>query len=118
MKTSFGVTRIVFIFDSFVIKIPNYHYSHSHFLQGCCANWSERNICKMFKPMRDSFFDLLAPSLFCTWFGLLQIQKRTLPLERDLTDEEKEQFKDFCGTDNKKENFGYYQGRIVCHDYP
>ena len=40
-----GINRIVFVFGSFVVKIPR-HYSHYHFLQGCFANWAERQYCK------------------------------------------------------------------------
>lgn len=68
-----GVTRIVFILNKIVVKIPNFTYSHLNFLNGCCSNWSERNYCKMFKNMKQ--LDLVAPSLFCLPFGLLQIQK-------------------------------------------
>ncbi len=113
-----GVTRIVFIFRNFVIKIPNFIYEHQHFLQGCYGNWSERKYCIMFKKIKDEpLYDMVAPSYFCSWFGLLQIQARVEPLLRDLTEHERGIFRDICGGDIKKENFGWYKGRLVCVDY-
>lgn len=114
-----GVTRIVFIFSNFVIKIPNFSNCHQHFLQGCYANWSERQFCKSFKDIepKENFIWKVAPSYFCSWFGLLQIQAKCEPKLEHLTKEEMEFYKDVSGTDNKKENFGWYKGRIVCLDY-
>ncbi len=111
-----GITRTVFIFNRFVIKIPKLNYKHIHFLQGCYANWSERNYCKMFKKF-PRFYEKVAPSYFCSWFGLIQIQAKCEPLKRNLTYKEKKKFKSLCGNDNKKENFGWYKNRIVCLDY-
>ena len=61
---------------------------------------------------------MVSPSLFCSYFGLLQIQKRCKPLDRDLTDEELVSFKYYCNEDCSKTNFGYYNNNIVCVDYP
>lgn len=111
-----GITRIVFIFKNFVIKIPNFRYKHNHFLQGCYANWSEREYTKNFKCL-PQFYNLIAPSYFCSWFGLIQIQAKCQPKLEDLTEEEKLIYINLCGTDNKKENFGWYKKRLVCLDY-
>lgn len=114
-----GVTRIVFLCKNLVIKIPNYQYSMTNFLKGCNANWSERIYYKTFKNavFKDNMVDFVSPSYFCAWFGLFQIQKRCEPMWRDLTDKEKAFFEPLCGTDNKKENFGILNGKIVCIDY-
>lgn len=113
-----GVTRIVFIFRHFVIKIPNFNHCHQHFLQGCYANWSERVYCKRMKGVEgNKFYNKVAPSFWCSWFGLIQIQAKCTPVLRHLTDEEIEHFKDLHGGDYKKENFGWYKGRLVCLDY-
>ena len=113
-----GVTRIVFIFDKFVIKIPNFTCQHSHFLQGCYANWSERKYCKMFKGVDNNlWYDLVAPSYWCSWFGLIQIQAKCEPNLKDLTHSEIVKFESVASHDIKKENFGYYKGRLVCLDY-
>ena len=114
MIRKIGTTRIVFLIGRYAIKLSNHGYCHQHFLQGCYANWAERNYCKMFKDLPIG--DMVAPSIFCSWFGLFQIQKRCEPLNRDLTAKEEKMFKDVC-TDIKAENFGIYEGRLVCLDY-
>ena len=116
MKVHHGVTRIVFVFNRYVIKIPNFTYSHYHFLQGCVANWSDRRFCRLFKSCEGAFIDSVVPSYFCTWFGLIQIQAKCEPMERDLTEEEEKKLNFVCD-DIHKENFGWYQGRLVCLDY-
>lgn len=118
-RIKYGITRIVFLFSKFAIKIPNFKYSHNHFLQGCCANWSERKFCKDFKNANDRYnmYEFVAPSFFCLFFGLIQIQARCLENNKELTEEQKEFYKPLCGTDSKKENFGWYKGKLVCLDY-
>ena len=112
-----GCTRIVILTKNYAIKIPNFLVCHLHFLQGCYSNWSERHYCKIMKNMPE-FLDLVAPSLFCSWFGLIQIQRRCTPKLEHLTDEEIEKYKDLHNGDFKKENFGYYNNKLVCLDYP
>lgn len=110
-----GVTRIVFVFDKFVIKIPNFRYCHQHFLQGCYANWSERSYCKTTKGNKS--YNLVCPTYFCSWFGLIQIQAKCIELDRKLTRAERKLYVDSCFGDIKKENFGYYKNRLVILDY-
>lgn len=111
-----GSTRIVFVFKSFVVKIPNILY-HRLFLIGCYVNWHERRNWKMFKSVEETK-DLLCPTLYCSAFGLLLIQKRAeiLPNEHHMTDEELKPFGDFA-TDIKPQNFGYYKNKLVIVDY-
>ena len=116
MKIIKGTTRIVFIFKNFVIKIPNGTYSHLNFLNGCYANWSEWQFCKNFED--HELYQRVAPSLFCIYFGLLQIQQKCDLLNRELTDEELDYFREVRGGESKPNNFGFYKGRIVCLDYP
>jgi len=111
-----GVTRIVMVFNHIVIKIPNGLYSHLNFLNGCYANYSERQFCKSFK--QHELFQKVAPSIFCTYFGLIQVQKRCEPLIRELTDDELNTFNEVRGGESKSENFGIYRGVVVCLDYP
>lgn len=115
MKIKKGTTRIVFVFKNIVIKIPNYTYSHLHFLNGCYANYSERNYCIMFKDMPE-FYNKVAPTIYSSIFGLFSIQRKVEVLNRELTEEEAEYFKN-QSTDNKGINFGIYNGRLVCIDY-
>lgn len=115
-----GITRMVFCIGKYVIKIPNFRYHHSHWLQGCCANWTERNYYKVFSKTNyeENMVEHVAPSYFCSWFGLFQIQARCEPMTQDLTEEQKEFYHPLCGTDSKKENFAWYKGKLVCLDYP
>ena len=115
-----GVTRIVLLIGNYAIKIPNFTCQHNHFLQGCYANWSERQLsinAKLF-PDEDKLQGKFAPSYFCSWFGLIQIQARCEPCKNDLSDAQIKEYEPLCGTDFKKENFGYYNNKLVCLDYP
>lgn len=120
MQLKQGITRKVILIFNLAIKLPNISYGHSNFLQGCYANWSERKYCKDFKnaDYEENLYKYVAPSYFCSWFGLLQIQARCEINKIDLTSDQEKIFKSLCGTDMKKENFGYYKGRLVCLDYP
>lgn len=119
-----GVTRIVFIsqlkFLPIVIKIPNFLVQHNHFLHGCYSNYSERFYYKLHKNVEyeNNMTNFVAPSYFCSYFSLLQIQAKCEPKLENLTEEEKKFFESLCGTDNKKENFGWYKNKLVCLDYP
>ncbi len=113
MKISQGSTRIVFIFDKIVVKIPNFMVNHNFFLYGCYANWSERNFCKTSDDVT-----MIAYSYFCSWFGLIQIQAKCEPKEEHLTQKEIDEYDHLHRGDYKKSNFGYYKGKLVCLDYP
>lgn len=111
-----GVTRTVFIFKNFVIKIPTLK-THSNFLEGCIANWKERKYTKAFECIPNHDFALsIAPSWYCFPFGLLLIQAKVNKLDRELQEEEYKKFSDYK-MDMNKNNFGYYKGRIVSVDY-
>lgn len=115
-----GVTRIVILIGEYAIKIPNFTVCHKHFLQGCYANWSERDYYKnsINKQYENNMVEWVAPSYFCLWFGLVQIQARCIPLLKNLNEEQREFYKPLVWGDNKKENFGWYKGKLVCLDYP
>lgn len=107
-----GITRLVFVFRKFVIKIPNFTNCQRHFLQGCIANVIERDTYKSWKGNNNH----LAPSYFCSWFGLIQIQAKAEILDRHLTEEEVIKFEHIT-SDIKGSNFGIYKNRLVCVDY-
>lgn len=99
-----GITRLVLLIGNWAIKVPNFEYEHRHFLLGCYTNWQERDYTKVwnsYPPMGK----MIAPTVWCSWFGLVSIQKRVLPLGRGLTEEEKKSFEDIC-SDIKPDNFG------------
>jgi len=107
-----GTTRIVFVFDKFVVKIPNFLVEHRHFVYGCYCNLSERSISKTTMDITK-----IAYSYFCSWFGLFQIQAKCKPKLEDLTEQEIELYDKYHWGDYKKQNFGYYNGTLVCLDY-
>lgn len=109
-----GVTRLVFLVGNYAVKIPNFTVQHSHFLQGCYANWSERQYTKMFKGMNE--YNKIAPTYFCSFFGLVSIQRRVIELDRHLTEEEVKYF-EHQTSDIKCANFGWLNGNLVCIDY-
>ena len=109
-----GVTRLVILIGNYAIKIPNFTCQHSHFLQGCYANWSERQYTKMFRNLPE--IKKVAPTYFCSWFGLVSVQARVIELNRHLTNEEREYFKHQTD-DIKSANFGFLNGNLVCIDY-
>ena len=115
MKIKKGITRIVFLIGEYAIKFPRFN-NHLHFLQGCYANWSERYFTKTFANLNN--INTIAPTYFCFLFGLFSIQARVKPMLEELTDQQKKLFEPLCGADNKKENFGWLNDRLVCIDYP
>lgn len=114
-----GITRKVLLIGKFAIKVPRLFNRHYNFLHGCMSNWKERDFCKKFKDVdfENNKYEFVAPSYFCSWFGLVQIQARCKVNTRELTDEELEFFTELCDSETKPENFGYYKGKLVCLDY-
>ena len=113
-----GTNRLVFLIGNHAIKIPIITNGHLLFLHGCYANYKERAYCKMMKGVENNkFYNLVAPSVFCSLFGLFQIQKRCDDVLFGITDEELARFDAVRGGESKKQNFGYYEGRLVCLDY-
>jgi len=113
-----GITRFVLLIGNFAIKMPRAK-NHLHFLQGCYSNYSERIFYKTFKNYTGDFKyqNYVAPSYFCSIFGLIQIQKRCIENKRELTDEEIELFSSFGISEFKPCNYGYINSNLVVLDY-
>lgn len=115
-----GVTRIVLIFNKFVIKIPNFTYSWHHFLKGLVANINENHTWKYNsgKYERGKSY-LLCPVRWASWGGWILIQGRA---NIKVTYENREEFDfsehilEFEGDDTIS-NYGEYEGRLVKIDY-
>lgn len=112
-----GDTRIVFVFNSFVIKIPNFTYSWKHFLQGLISNLNEGKSWKASKHHWSGDISyLLCSVIWYSWGGWMLIMKRAKVCNNeekiDYTIWEKNHF-----WDNKPLNFGYYNGVLVKIDY-
>lgn len=112
IKIKQGVSRTAILLPWLVIKIPSF-FNHRCFLNGCVANWKERWFYKAFQT-HDEYSKLVVPSLFCSYFGLIQLQKRAKQVDY-VPEEMKEPFKNFG--DLKTENFGLYKNQLVLVDY-
>ena len=143
MKIDQGVTRIVFIFDKIVIKIPNFLYGWRLFLRGLLSNIDESRAWKYAK-IRDhdiegftvnSYFgeykkysDLLCPVKWTSWGGWILIMER-VDVEKHVKDVDSRIENNLpmylysnwvnsgYGGDDKADNYGYYKGRLVKIDY-
>lgn len=125
MKIKYGSNRTVILLGQYAFKFPS-TYSHTLFLKGCLSNWKERSFFKNFKGVYcDGDLTLLvAPSYFCSWFGICQIQKRIVPLcdldNRDLAlfllDQKKDQLSKVC-SDLNISNVGIINNEIKVLDY-
>lgn len=109
-----GITRIVFIFKNYVIKIPNYRYGYQYILKGLLANLQEKNLWNFHKGKTDK----LCPVLYCSPFCLFLIMPKAEKVgEVEITKEvAKNYFKDYP-LDYGKRNFGLYNGKIILLDY-
>lgn len=119
-----GVTRIVFIFNSFVIKIPkftNHNNTWSFFLRGIIANISEHQTWKWNSGKYESGQShLLCPVIWCSWGGWILIMKRAKVFTWDEWDameySNDEHMKYFKGDDTIS-NYGVFENRLVKIDY-
>ena len=109
-----GTNRIVFLIWKYAIKIPNIKNGHLLFLYGCYSNYSERNFCKKFKCVPE-FYNKVSPSLFCSWFGLIEIQCRCTPINY-ISEMDLNRLSNVNG-ESKPNNYGIFKGKIVCVDY-
>jgi hypothetical protein len=111
-----GCTRRVLLIGRWAVKVA-WGVEHRHFLYGCYANVSERQHCVRLAGDPRAM-SMVARSLWCSWFGLVQIQERVSPLLRDLDLCERLRYNELCGGDWKRQNFGMRGGMLVCVDYP
>jgi len=136
---STGITRIVFVFKTFVVKVPNWHYSWHHFLKGILANIQENHAWKYNSGNLESGKShLLCPVKWCSWGGWILIMERadmkrwenevrSMPSFKNNTDlfaikaENARLYSKWVeagfGGDDKVDNYGYYKDRLVKIDY-
>ncbi len=134
MINSTGITRIVFVFKTFVIKIPNFRYSFQHFLKGLIGNINESQTWK-YNRHRPEILEMICPVLWCSWGGWVLIMKRAdvdgyiewikslppLPEGTDLIEHNKMFYSKWInaglGGDDKADNYGFLKGNVVKIDY-
>jgi len=129
-----GVSRIVLEFKNFVIKIPNFTYSWYHFIWGICSNIEENQCWKWNSGKYEKGKShLLCPVKWCSYGGWIlimqkanikrhEIEVRNLPLSTIPPEEEtiiryKEWIEAGFGGDDKCDNYGYIEDRLVKIDY-
>lgn len=108
-----GVTRIVLVFKSFVIKIPNFSYRWDHFLLGVIGNIRENKTWKYNEDKRN----LLCPVLWCSWGGWILIMKRASVCKWNEDIDYEPWVTAGLGGDDKPSNYGKINGKIVKIDY-
>lgn len=113
-----GTSRTVFLVGKYALKFAAIKYGWQLFLYGCYGNASERKYYKLHSKSdyEGNLSKHVAPSLFCSWFGLIQVQLRCEPMIGIMTVMDYSFFEPIC-SDNKTENFGILNGKIVCLDY-
>lgn len=114
-----GVTRIVIVLKTVVIKIPNFTYQWDHFLKGIIGNIHESKTWKYNSGKLESGSShLLCPVLWCSWGGWILIMKKAdlLTIEQwdNLSIDEHKRF--FPGDDTLS-NYGRLNGQVVKIDY-
>ena len=102
-----GVHREVYVCrqdETCVIKFETEAGNFSNILEW--KFWQDMKDCK-------KVADWLAPCVGISANGSILLQKRTMPLAPDAYPIEIPKFL----TDTKRGNFGWLDGRVVCHDY-
>lgn len=126
--SSSGSTRFVLLTKKYAIKLPRMNYGWRKFCEGLLANMQEYDVWRWNKS------DLLCPVLRC-FGGFISIMPRcdvdrheseirNSPPVKDIIEAEQEQnirYKKWIdagyGGDDKCDNYGYLNGRLVKIDY-
>lgn len=121
-----GITRIVLIFNTFVIKLPKLKNGWNMFLRSLLCNIEEGKAWNNAKYNGCGREQLLCPVIYYSKSGLILIMKKA-DVNRHLIEMKgKDQYKlDYYkkfkdahyGDDLKPHNFGYYEDRLVKIDY-
>lgn len=115
IKTN-GVTRLVFLTESYAFKVPNFLNGWRLFLNGLLANMQERQFSGLAWPR-------LCPVVFSTIGGWLVIMRRARPLTDDewaMLDIDAFRHMPDGGmipVEAKRCSFGVLNGRIVAVDF-
>lgn len=117
-----GCTRIVFLLNEVVVKVPNFTVCWRHFLQGILANMGERDTYRWNSGQYESGKShLLCPVVWASWGGWVLVMKRAIPFT--YLDEEGHEM-DYSkwivagfGGDDKPDNYGKLNGQVVKLDY-
>ncbi len=122
-----GATRLVIILNNHVIKIPNFTYSYHHFIKGILANLNEASTWDIISKYTPYKAYLLCPVTF-SFAGIILIMKkanvekhinelRSSPIDIPLKQLYKPWINNGLGGDDKPDNYGYLNDRLVKIDY-
>ena len=103
-----GVTRIVYLTKKYAIKLPRIRRGWMMFIQGMYSNLSENQCWSVCQG------EYLCPVLF-SFGGLILVMPR---IEICKTEEDIISIPNEEGEDRKPINYGFYENRVVCVDYP
>lgn len=119
VSTKNGCTRFVVLIRRYAIKVPQFRYNWTHFLQGLLANIQEVR----FSSVED---DRICPVKFHIPGGWMIIMPRCEPLSpEDFSNLDFSRFHPNSREEDvynipveiKESSFGYYKGKIVAVDY-
>lgn len=108
----FGTTRMVFFIGKYAIKLPKIN-SWKFFLKGILANLDEK---MWYKHSPKEWQLKMAPSLFCLG-GFILISYRAKEITKEQFYSINKNYYDPLPIDNKIDNFGLFENRIVLIDY-
>jgi hypothetical protein len=108
-----GITRLVLVLPTVVIKFPNFRNKYQHFLMGLVANIEEKQTWQTSKILKTSH--LLAPVLWASWGGWFLIMKRAETIPVAVYDDT--EHRRYYQGDDKPENYGIIDGKLVKIDY-
>lgn len=122
-----GVTRTVFIFNGFVVKFPTFKHGYKMFLSALLYNIAE-GVAWNHATLIDNGSDkLLCPVIWYSRTGLVLIMKKADVDKHCEEIGDRQLNKDYAyynkwhdvhhGGDDKPENYGYYEDRLVKVDY-
>lgn len=132
-----GVTRHVFLVGSYAVKFPRVTYGWRAFLRGLLANIDEKRLwdAQDYEDSRRQLRDkLLCPIVWASWGGWILIMRRADVRrhvqeiynsadigDMDPAEEVSLRYKVWIdagfGGDDKCDNYGYLEGRLVKIDY-
>lgn len=113
-----GVTRIVFLFETVVIKIPKPRI-WNHFLRGIIANINERDTYRYSSGKYEKGQSyLLCPVIWCSWGGWVLVMKKAKQLtEKEFSEHSFGEHLQWYRGDDTISNYGMLEGKIVKIDY-
>jgi hypothetical protein len=111
MRVVHGYSRTVLLTDEFAFKFPSIK-SWERFKCGVGSNRSEAKRSRI-------FYDVVAPTLYSNYFGLLNIQPccEVMPDDLIINNDRLERLLEAVGFDNKLDSFGILNGNVVAIDY-